>query len=290
MKGSAPLNWGSMADWSITRRRSARRVVKWIVAATVAVAVTAVGLTATAVAQDRYTDVSASSHGSHKANIEALEELGVFDGTECGARKFCPNEPAKRWAVAVWIVRVVDGTDPFPVTSSRFADVDGDAWWMSYVERLADLGVTVGCKQNPLRYCPDATVSRGQMASFLVRAFRLQRAQSAGFTDTGGNTHQASIDALFAAGLTVGCTERPLRYCPRNQVTRAQMASLLNRGIDGATSVGTGGGTGGTGRHRRDRRGDRHGAGHGIDHHQPESPQRRHADCRNPGAYLRDPR
>jgi len=37
--------------------------------------------------------------------------LGVFDGTECGARKFCPDEPAKRWAVAVWIVRVIDGRD-----------------------------------------------------------------------------------------------------------------------------------------------------------------------------------
>ncbi len=222
-----------MADWSITRRRSARRAAKRILAATIVAAVAAAGLATTASAQGRYTDVTSSSHGSHIANIEALEALGVFDGTECGARKFCPGDPAKRWTVAVWIVRVIDGKDPFPVARSRFVDVDDDEWWMPYVERLADLGITVGCTQNPLRFCPDGTVTRARMASFLVRAFRLQRAPSAKFTDTRGSAHEANIDALFAAGITVGCNQRPLRYCPNNAVSRAQMATLLNRGLGG---------------------------------------------------------
>ena len=237
-----------MAFWSIVRRRSARRAATRVVAAVAVAAVATMGLATMAVAQDRYTDVNSRTHSSHKANIETLERLGVFDGTECGARKFCPDGPIKRWAVSVWIVRVIDGKDPFPVTKSRFADVGDNEWWMPYVERLADLKITVGCKTNPLRYCPDGTVSRAQMASFLVRAFRLQRAESAGFTDTRGSTHEANIDALFADGLTVGCQQRPLRYCPNDPVSRAQMASLLNRGLGGATSVGTGGGTGaGTG-------------------------------------------
>ena len=201
-------------------------------AATIAAAIAAAGLAATATAQDRYTDVTSTSHRSHKANIDALDSSGVFDGTECGARKFCPGEPANRWTVAVWIVRVIDGRDPVPVTESRFADVDDNEWWMPYVERLADLGITVGCETNPLRYCPYETVTRARMASFLVRAFRLQRAESAEFTDTRGSTHEANIDALFAAGLTVGCKQRPLRYCPNNPVSRAQMASLLNRGLE----------------------------------------------------------
>ena len=101
-----------------------------------AAAVAAAGLAATASAQDRYTEVISRSHSSHQANIEALAESGVFDGTECGARRFCPDEPAKRSTVAVWIVRVIDGIDPPPVAQSRFADVDGDEWWMPYVERL----------------------------------------------------------------------------------------------------------------------------------------------------------
>ena len=213
-------------------------------AATMAATIAAAGLATTASAQGRFTDVTSSSHGSHIANIEALEELGVFDGTECGARKFCPGDPAKRWTVAVWIVRVIDGKDPFPVAHSRFVDVDDDEWWMPYVERLADLGITVGCTQNPLRFCPDGTVTRARMASFLVRAFRLQRAPSAKFTDTRGSTHETNIDALFAAGLTVGCRQNPLRFCPRTPVSRAQMATLLNRGLDdGATTPGTTPGT-----------------------------------------------
>lgn len=205
------------------------------------------GLAATATAQDRYTDVTSTSHRSHKANIDALDSSGVFDGTECGARRFCPDEPAKRWTVAVWIVRVIDGTDPVLVEESRFADVDDNEWWMPYVERLADLGVTAGCSTDPVRFCPHETVTRARMASFLVRAFRLQRAESANFTDTRGSVHEANIDALFASGLTAGCNQRPLRYCPRLPVTRAQMATLLNSGLDAATSVGTGGKTRPTG-------------------------------------------
>ena len=245
MRRSVPLTWGSMADWSILRRRSSCRTATRIVAVTIAAAVAAAGLATTAVAQDRYTDVTSSSHSSHKANIEALNESGVFDGTECGARRFCPDEPANRWTVAVWIVRVVDGRDPFPVEESRFADVNDNDWWMPYVERLADLGITVGCTQDPLRFCPYETVTRARMASFLVRAFRLQRAAPAGFTDTRGSTHEANIDALFAAGLTIGCRKNPLRYCPNNPVSRAQMATLLNRGLRGGTGGGTGGTTGG---------------------------------------------
>ena len=230
-----------MADSSITRRRPARRVAKRSVALVVAVAVAVAGLAASATAQNRFTDVSSTN--VHRANIEALESSGVFDGTECGARRFCPDKAAERWAVAVWIVRVVDGRDPVPVEESRFSDVDDNAWWMPYVERLADLQITAGCKTRPLRFCPHETVTRARMATFLVQAFRLQRASSAGFTDTRGNVHEHNIDALFAAGITAGCRTGPLRYCPDSPVSRAQMASLLNSGLDEASSVGTGGGS-----------------------------------------------
>ena len=80
--------------------------------------------------------------------------------------------------------------------SSRFSDVDPGVWWSPYVERLAELEVTAGCATGPLRFCPDEAVTRGQMATFMVRAFGLDDAAAAGFADTGGNTHASSIDAL----------------------------------------------------------------------------------------------
>ena len=204
-----------MAVWSIVRRRLARRAASRLVASAVVAAVAAMGLATTAAAQSGFTDVHS---GSHKANIEALAEMGLFEGTECGEQQFCPSDPAKRWTVAVWIVRALDGADPPEVDESRFADVDDDEWWMPYVERLADLRITVGCQLEPLRFCPDETVTRARMASFLVRAFDLAEAPSAGFADTGGSSHEANIDALFAAGITVGCKQDPLRYCPSNPV------------------------------------------------------------------------
>jgi len=43
------------------------------------------------------------------------------------------------------------------------------------------------------------------------------------------------IEILYNEGITGGCTAIPLQYCPENQVTRAQMAVFLLRGIHGAS-------------------------------------------------------
>ena len=170
--------------------------------------------------------------GVHEPSINRLAVAGVLEGTECGERRICPDEPLLRWVMAVWITRVLDQAPESSDARTRFADVDPDAWWASYVERLADLGVTEGCKTDPLRYCPHEAVTRAQMATFLVRAFDLDAAPPAGFADTGGNTHEANIDALAAVGITAGCKTDPLRYCPDQAVTRAQMATFLVRALD----------------------------------------------------------
>ena len=109
--------------------------------------------------------------GVHAPAVEALEEEKVFDGTECGDGLFCPGEPILRWVMAVWLVRVLD-EEPAAAGSSRFSDVDAGQWWAPYVEVLADVGVTRGCATGPLRFCPDESVTRAQMASFLVRGVR----------------------------------------------------------------------------------------------------------------------
>src|SRR5690606_24271284 len=114
-------------------------------------------------------------------------------------------------------------SDGFPL----FRDVAGGALERA-VEDLWLKGVTNGC--TPDSYCPTSSVNRGQMASFLVRAFDLPAAGSShDFADSRGNAHAESIRALAAAGITVGCTED--RYCPTAPVTRGQMASFLARAM-----------------------------------------------------------
>ena len=183
-------------------------------------------LAVAAAATDGFDDDGGSVH---EPAIDALAADGVLEGTECGEGLVCPGEPFERWVMAVWLVRAL-GESP-SASLVRFADVDPDVWWAPYVERLAELRITLGCATGPVRYCPDVPVSRAQMATFLVRAFDLEPGQVAGFADTAGSSHAGNIDALAAAGVTAGCATEPARYCPNGPVTRGQMATFVARAL-----------------------------------------------------------
>ena len=176
--------------------------------------------------------VDEGAGGVHQRSIDALRRHipNIFRGTGC-ERGFCANEPLTRWEMAVWLVRVLDRTDPAPLpTTSRFRDVQPGFWGAAHIDRLADLEVTVGCDLFGRFFCPTGLVKRGQMATFLVRAFDLESTSPPlGFVDTDDSVHEDSIDTLAGAGITVGCSTEPLRYCPERAVTRGQMASFLAR-------------------------------------------------------------
>ena len=40
-----------------------------------------------------------------------------------------------------------------------------------------------------------------------------------------------TVEGLYAAGVTHGCSTQPLRYCPDQPVSRAQMASFIIRSL-----------------------------------------------------------
>ena len=209
-------------------------------------------LTAAEQPETGFPDVPPSA--SHATDVTALATQGVFEGTLCGDGRFCPSDPLPRWVMAVWLTRVLNNNEPPPTSTSRFVDVTNAAWWAPHTEHLYQLGVTKGCQTDPPAYCPEANVTRAQMASFLVRAFGYQWDGIAGFTDTTGNTHAQDIDILWGVGITKGCAIQPARYCPDQNVTRAQMAGFLNRARTGGLHTSTesdpsidGGGGGGGG-------------------------------------------
>ena len=51
------------------------------------------------------------------------------------------------------------------------------------------------------------------------------------FSDDDGSVHEAAIESLAAIGVTLGCGQR--LYCPAQEVTRGQFASLLARAFPG---------------------------------------------------------
>lgn len=167
----------------------------------------------------------------YEAPLNALAERGILAGTECAEGRICPDKPIKRSTMAVWLGRSLTGSEPTNTGASRFADVDAGDWTAPHIERFAELGVTLGCAAEPLRYCPDDAVTRAQMAAFLVRAFELDEAPSAGFADTTGHYFETEIDQLAKARITLGCAADPPQYCPNQDVTRGQMATFLARAL-----------------------------------------------------------
>ncbi len=59
-------------------------------------------------------------------------------------------------------------------SSGRFTDDDGNVH-EGFIEAIAAEGITLGCNPEGTLYCPAATVTRGQMASFIDRGFTLPR-------------------------------------------------------------------------------------------------------------------
>jgi hypothetical protein len=110
-----------------------------------------------------------------------------------------------------------------------FGDIDGHQFEADIVWAWEN-GITFGCSTNPPLFCPNDSVRRDQMASFLVRALDLPAPTGDHFTDDQGSVHEADINSLFEAGITNGCGGA--NYCPAQGVRRDQMASFLFRGYD----------------------------------------------------------
>ena len=118
-----------------------------------------------------YTDVN-QSHWAF-GNIQKAAKLGIPGTRELD--DFTPGllgeatAVKRKWAVT-WIVRAL-AKDELTVTTARFTDVPLGYYLIGWIERAVALGVTVGTSAT--LFSPDDTMTRGQMAAFLVRAFGL---------------------------------------------------------------------------------------------------------------------
>ncbi len=174
-----------------------------------------------------YPDVPGGAY--YAEPVAALAAEGVFEDTGC-PEGFCPDALIDRKTMAVWVVRMLDGADPSNDLISRFEDVDDTGFHAGFVERMAELGVTVGCGGG--LFCPDDNISRAHMAVFLSRAFNLPEAAPPGFTDVPSDAWYAShVARLAASKITVGCGDGSM-FCPADLTTRAQMATFLWRAQD----------------------------------------------------------
>jgi len=166
----------------------------------------------------------------HEADIEGIAAAAITLGCNPpGNDHYCPDRAVTRAEMASLLVRALD----LPAApDAGFTDTAGSVHTAD-IDALAAARITLGC--NPPgndHYCPTDPVTRAQMASLLVRALSLPAASPTGFVDTAGSVHEADIDALAAARITLGCNPPANdHYCPTDPVTRAQMASFLTRAL-----------------------------------------------------------
>jgi parallel beta-helix repeat protein len=127
---------------------------------------------ATLLAQVRGLDVSDTSplHFTdvpptlvHRPSILAVARAQITRG--CDATRYCPSPPITRGQMATFLANALAlEAEQGP----GFADVPPTHTHAAAIAAVSAAGITLGCDEN--RFCAAASVTRGQMATFLARA------------------------------------------------------------------------------------------------------------------------
>jgi hypothetical protein len=145
---------------------------------------------------------------------------------------YCPTNPVTRQQMAVFLLKAMHGSAYTPPScAGAFGDVPCPGQYANWIEELAHEGITSGCGGG--NYCPLDSVTRQQMAVFLLKAehgssYAPPTCSSAPFPDVPcPSTYANWIKQLVAESITGGCAGGD--YCPLDPVTRAQMAVFLTK-------------------------------------------------------------
>jgi hypothetical protein len=161
--------------------------------------------------------------------IGKLSAVGVTQG--CSAGTYCPDSSVTREQMAAFLSRALGAFNPPTPGAQRFADVPPSNPFYAFIEELAQRQITLGCGGG--NYCPADSVTREQMAAFIIRALHepgyvppppaTQR-----FLDVpSSNPFYGHIEEMAVRQITLGCGDGI--YCPTTNVTRGQMAAFLVR-------------------------------------------------------------
>jgi hypothetical protein len=192
--------------------------------------ITVAGITYNVLQGADFLDVPPSN--AFYTEIGKLSARGVTLGI--GGGNYGPSQLVSREQMAAFILRAKGEFNPPTPASQRFNDVSPSNPFYNFIDRLAELQITLGCGGG--NYCPSQPVTREQMAAFMIRGlgeFTPTEPFEQRFQDVPlPNPFSAFIDSMAVRRITLGCATNPARYCPTGQVTREQMAAFLVRAFD----------------------------------------------------------
>jgi hypothetical protein len=178
-----------------------------------------------------FTDIAGSGH---EQAIRCMARYGFVNGTT--STTFSPHGEVTRGQLASFLARALAFSGvPLDPSDQGFTDITGSAH-REAINALAELGVIHGTTATT--FSPNRPVTRAQAASMVGRGLALGGPLAPGpdaFPDDSGSGHEASINALAAAGILGGVTAD--RFVPSGHLSRAAAASVLARAQDFAVET-----------------------------------------------------
>ncbi|MGM0841760.1 MAG: S-layer homology domain-containing protein [Bacillota bacterium] len=156
--------------------------------------------------------------------INFLLKAGVINGFPDG--EFKPDNLVKRQDAALMIGRALeyDGTP----RNTIFSDVDKTNLGSGYIQSAYEKEVILGL--NDGRFLPGKAVTRGDMANFISRAFKLDDEAIINFTDVPiSKSSYLSIRQIVGHGIGQGYSED--RFDPDKELTRGEFSAFLARAL-----------------------------------------------------------
>jgi DNA-binding beta-propeller fold protein YncE len=169
-------------------------------------------------------------NGCDWTTIETLNWVSINSGNSgSGNGTVSYSVSANSGATRTGTITIAGQTFTITQTDTIFGDISSTDWSYVYVQAIYDQHITTGCSQNPLNYCPNSNVTRGQMAAFIVRSLY---GETFAYTQTPYFTDVPTTNGFFKYVQKlrdVGITTVMGSYGVEDNVTRGQMAAFIIR-------------------------------------------------------------
>ncbi len=172
-----------------------------------------------------FEDVKESDYYANPV-LWAVQE-GVTNGTS--PTEFSPEDPCTRGQIVTFLWRSFGSPEPTK-TENPFVDVSSNMYYYKAVLWAVEQGITTGVSKTEFE--PDATCTRGQVATFLWRACKKPAPESGEnpFSDVDSNMYYYQ-PILWAVeeGITNGTGGG--KFSPEESCTRGQIVTFLYRAL-----------------------------------------------------------
>lgn len=196
------------------------KVMLFLVAAVLVIS--SIGLSP-ASAQTPFKDVSSSD-----VEIDYLYNKGLIKGIT--TTQFGPDYSVTREQAATLIGRALglNGTE----RKTKFSDVSSTSYSSGYIQSAVDKGIITGYPDGSFK--PKQTMTRGEMAFLLSRAFNLTKTSTVFFSDIKLDNHEDSLytaaNKVATAGISNGTGGGS--YSPNKNLIREEFAIFLARALN----------------------------------------------------------